>query len=117
MLKIDCTGLTHREGRELETYLQAVNGVSKVQLDLDLDLTGMQTRSIQMSILHFYLLVHIAEGGIGAIAAGAAGDIGKDIYKAVKGWMARFSDKSDAPVEVKLYGADGRLISEIEKTR
>jgi hypothetical protein len=70
-----------------------------------------------MSILHFYLLVHIAEGGIGAIAAVTAGDMGKDIYKAVKGWMGRFTNKSVVPVEVKLYGADGRLINKIEKTR
>ena len=115
MLKIDCTGLTLREGRELETYLKAVNGVSEVRLKLDL--TGMQTRSPQMSIPHFHLLVHIAEGGIGAVAVGAAGDIGKDVYKAVKGWMARFSEKSVVPVEVKLYGADGKLIDKIEKTR
>jgi hypothetical protein len=31
--------------------------------------------------------------------------------------MGRFSDKSVAPVEVKPYGADGRLIDKIEKTR
>jgi hypothetical protein len=117
MLKIDCTGLTIRESRELATYLQSRNGVSKVRLDIDVDLTGMQTRSVQMSIPHFYLLVHVAEGGVGVIAAGAAGDIGKDIYKAVKEWTERFSDKSDAPVEVKLNGADGRLIDKIEKTR
>ena len=117
MLKIDCTGLTIHEGRELATYLQSRNGVSKVRLDIDVDLTGMQTRSVQMSIQHFYLLIYIAEGGIGAVAAGAAGDIGKDIYKAIKGWMARFSDKTPVSVEVKLYGADGRLIDKIEKTR
>lgn len=115
MVKIECTGLTLSEGRELSTYLESRNGVSEVRLDIDL--RGMQTRSPQMSIPHFHLLVHIAEGGIGAIAAGAAGDIGKDIYKAIKGWMARFSDKSVVPVEVKLYGADGRLIDKIEKTR
>jgi len=114
MVKIDCMGLTIREGRELATYLQSRNGVSQVRLDLDLDLTGMQSRSIQMSILHFYLLVHIASGGIGARAAG---DIGKDIYKAVEGWMQRFSDKSVVTVGMKLYGTDGRLIGEIEKTR
>jgi hypothetical protein len=71
-----------------------MNAVSEVRLDIDVDLTGMQTRSVQMSISHFLLLVHIAEGGVGAIAAGAAGDIGKDAYKAVKGWMGRFSEKS-----------------------
>jgi hypothetical protein len=90
MVKIDCMGLTLREGRELEACLTATNGVSEVRLKLDL--TGMQTRSPQMSIPHFHLLVHLAEGGVGAIAAGAAGDIGKDIYKAVKEWMGRFSD-------------------------
>jgi hypothetical protein len=65
MLKIDCTGLTIREGRELATYLEAMNAVSEVRLDIDVDLTGMQTRSVQMSISHFLLLVHIAEGGVG----------------------------------------------------
>ena len=115
MVKIDCTGLTLREGKELATYLKAMSGVSEVRLDIDL--TGMQTRSIQMSIPHFYLLVHIAEGGAGATALGAAGELGKDIYKAIRGWMERFSDRGIAPVEVKLYGADGRLIDKIEKTR
>jgi hypothetical protein len=115
MLKIDCTGLTIREGRELATYLQSRNGVSKVRLDIDVDLTGMQTRSVQMSIPHFYLLVQIA--GVGAIAAGATGDTGKEIYEAVKGWMERFSEKSTVSVDVKLYGADGKLIDKIEKTR
>jgi hypothetical protein len=91
MLKIDCTGLTLREAKELATYLQAMDGVSKVRVDIDL--TGMQTRSrVQMSIPHFYLLVHIAEGGMGTIAAGAAGDLGKDIYKAVKGMTCGFVD-------------------------
>ena len=51
------------------------------------------------------------------MALGAAGELGKDIYKAVRGWMERFSDRDIAPVEVKLYGADGRLIDKIEKTR
>jgi predicted nucleic acid-binding protein len=31
--------------------------------------------------------------------------------------MGRFSEKSAVSVEVKLYGADGRLIDKIEKTR
>jgi hypothetical protein len=42
-----------------------MNAVSEVRLDIDVDLTGMQTRSVQMSISHFLLLVHIAEGGLG----------------------------------------------------
>jgi hypothetical protein len=124
MLKIDCTGLTLREGKELATFLKAMNGVGEVRLDLDL--TGMQYRSGPMAFIpHFYLLVRMAEAG-GAIAGGglvvaagkgAAEELGKDIYKALKEWMGRFSDRSIAPVEVKLYGPDGRLIEKIEKTR
>jgi hypothetical protein len=106
MLMIDCTGLTIREGRELATYLESKHGVSEVLLDYGL--TGSQTRS------HFYLLVHLAEDGIGAIRAG---DTQKNIYKAVKVWMGQFSNKSAVAVEVKLYGPDRRFVEKITKTR
>ena len=99
-------GLTIREGRELATYLESKHGVSEVLLDHDL--TDMQTRC------HFDLLVHLAEGGIRAIRAG---DTQKNIYKAVKGWMGRFSNKGVVAVEVKLYGPDGKFVEKITKTR
>lgn len=123
MLRIDCTGLTLTEGRELSTYLELINDVSKVAIDLDLG--EMQTRSIQNTIPHFHLLVHtalvggsIAGGGLVVAAGkGAAEELGKDVYKAVKTWMGRFTDKSVASVEVKLYGADGKLIETLNKRR
>jgi hypothetical protein len=112
MFRINCKGLTIREGRELATYLESKRGVSEVLLDHDL--TGMQTPSIQMSIPHFDLLVHIADGGIGSIRAG---DTQKNIYKAVKVWMEQFSNKSAVAVEVKRYGPDRRFVEKITKTR
>ena len=88
--------------------------MSKVRLHFDL--TEIQTRSVRNAIQHFHLLVHLAEGGAVAIAAGA-GVIGADVYRAEKGGMAQFTDSSEVAVQLKLYGADGRLIEKIEKTR
>lgn len=120
MLKIECAGLTLLEGKELEAYLKTQKGVSEVWLELDW--SELHTRSVQPNIPNFHLLFEVA-GGIASgelvAAAGkaAAAEFGKDIYKALKEWMGRYSDKGVVPVEVKLYGADGKLIDTIRKTR
>ncbi len=119
MFKVECTGLSVKEGRELQALLKAKNGVEEIRFEIDV--SGIQYRSMPsgtMSIPHFWLVVQIA----GAVVVGNAGksaaeEFGKDAYRAIKDWMNRFTDKSDVEVSVKLYGADGRLIEKIEKTR
>ena len=121
MLRIECTGLTPREGKELAEHLRQVSGVDDIQLDLNLK-GVMQTRSVQASMPQFYLLVRAAAAGAGAGVAIVAGktfteELSKDIYKAIKQWMTRFTDMSVVEVEVKLYGPDDRLIDKSKKTR
>lgn len=121
MLRIECTGLTLREGKELEERVRQVPGVGGIELDLNIK--GVpQTRSVQAAIPHFYLFIRAAAVGFGGGVALVAGktvtqELTKDIYKALKQWMTRFSDKSVVEVEVKLYGPDNRLIGNSKKTR
>jgi hypothetical protein len=120
MLRIECTGLTLREGQQFAEYLRQA---SPVEVQLDLNLKGtMHTRRAQASLPHFYLFVRAASMGIGGGIALLAGktvteELTKDIYRAIKSWMSRFSGKSSVEVEVKLYGPDDRLIDISKQTR
>jgi hypothetical protein len=119
VLKVECKGLSVKEGRELQALLTSKSGVEEIRFEIDVsDIQYRSMPSVTMSVPHFWLVVQIAGGiVVGTAGKAAAEEFGKDAYEAIKDWMNRFTDKSEVEVSVKLYGADGRLIEKIEKTR
>ena len=111
-LRIECIGLTMKEGRELATFIELLNGVNRVAFDIDT--REKQNLTVHNGIPHFHLLVHLSEGATGTVyhLHGISTD---DLYGAVRSWIERLNGKRDAPFQLKLYGADGKLVEALNK--
>lgn len=126
MLRLECTGLTLKEVRDLQEHLRQTPGVDEVELGFE---DSLEPGVLYASIPSFHLLVHAAACGVGVAAGGlviAAGkgaseEVGKALGKAVSAavgeWMGRFSGKSKVEAEVTLYGPDGKPFRSIKNAR
>lgn len=105
VLRISCNRLSLRNARELATYLETMNGIERVGLDLGF--TGTQTRTPEMLIEKFDLIVYISiPAARNVLAPSAAKTFSKklenDVQKAILAWMERHFDSADMHSRVRL---------------
>lgn len=81
-IKIHCTGITAKEGRELEELLKATDGVEVVRARFAV--RDMEPGTIHASIPHVNFLIALASGTAGGVASGITKEAGKDVYLAAK---------------------------------
>ena len=126
MLKIECSGLTLQEGKELEAALKDLNCVGEIKREIELPKYENRSGLGFMLPPHFWLLIGTVGGGAATIAYASAKEfakavskeVGEEVGKAIKAYVERrYSGKSASEVKVTLYDADGNLIREFRKKR